>query len=89
MTKKTRRKAGPWGGETSNSEPDTARALREKPDEKKIGEVEDLIINNDGQVAGVVIGVNVDKNNTTALERVEVTPGPDGRVRITVLAKKD
>jgi hypothetical protein len=74
--------------ETSTSEPDTARALSENLDVKEIGEVEDLIINADGQVAGVVIGLDADKKNTMALERVEVKPEPNGRVRITVLAKK-
>jgi hypothetical protein len=76
------------GGSTT-SEPDTALASGENGDEEKIGEVEDLIIDADGQVAGVVIGVDLDKNNTMALERVEVKPEADGRVRITVLAKKD
>ena len=78
----------PVEGEIS-AEPDTAPGLIENPDEKKIGEVEDLIVNADGQVAGVVIAADVDKNSTTALERVEVTPEPDGRVRITVFVKKD
>jgi sporulation protein YlmC with PRC-barrel domain len=83
-----KREGGPVEGETGTSEPDTTRALSENPRGKKIGEVEDLIVDADGQVAGVVIGVDAEKNSTTALERVEVKPEPDGRVRITVFAKK-
>jgi hypothetical protein len=86
---KNKQEGRPVENETSTSEPDPARALSDNADVKKIGEVEELIIDPDGRVAGVVIGLDADKNNTMALERVEVKPEADGRVRITVLAKKD
>jgi PRC-barrel domain len=75
--------------ETGTPAPEAARALNQNIEDRKIGEVEDLIVDADGQVAGVVIGVNAEKSSTMALERIEVKPEPDGRVRITVLAKKD
>jgi hypothetical protein len=39
------------------------------------------------KVAGLVIGV--DRNNPMKLEQIEVTPEPDGRVRVTISAKKE
>jgi hypothetical protein len=57
----------PVQDETRTREPDAARAMSENSNVKKFGEVEDLIISSDSQVAGVVIAVDVDKRNTTAL----------------------
>jgi hypothetical protein len=51
--------------------------------------LEDGEIGNDRHVAGVFIGVDVDRNSATKLERVEVTPEPDGRVSITIRAKRE
>jgi hypothetical protein len=70
-------------------EPDPAAAsTAEIAHDNKGGEVNDLTIKTDGTAAGVVIGVNVDETSPVKLERFEVTPEPDGRVRITVSAKK-
>jgi hypothetical protein len=82
-----KREGPPVQDEPGTSEP--ARALSENPADKKFGDVEDLIVDADGQVAGVVIGVNAETSSATALERVEVKPEPEGRVRITVLARRD
>jgi hypothetical protein len=57
--------------------------------EEKIGEANDLIIKADGKVPGLIIGVGVDKDSAVKLERIEVTPEADGRVRIMVSAKKE
>jgi hypothetical protein len=76
-------------GESLTEEPAAGPVSEKRPEEEKTGEVSDLIIKADGQVAGVVIGVDVDKNNTIKLERVEVTPEADGRVRIMVRAKRE
>jgi hypothetical protein len=43
----------------------------------------------DQHVAGLVIGIDADRNSTTKLEEVEVMPEPDGRVSITLRAKRD
>jgi hypothetical protein len=76
--------------QTGTPGPDTALTANSgSPDEKKTGEVSDLIIKTDGQVAGLVIGVGVDKDSAIKLERFEVTPEADGRVRIMVSAKKE
>ena len=40
-------------------------------------------------LAGVVIGIDAERNSTTKLEQVEVMPEPDDRVTITVRAKRD
>jgi hypothetical protein len=76
-------------GETLTQEPAGALDSDTKPEEKKIGDVSDLIIKADGQVPGLVIGVDADKDSAMRLERVEIIPEPDGRVRITVRAKKE
>jgi hypothetical protein len=67
-------------------EPGTAPASKlNNADEKKIREGNNLNI----KVAGVVIGVDIDNDDTTKVERVEVTPEPDGRVRIILSVKKE
>ena len=82
-------------GETLTQEPDTAPVSeneaegKNNAEEKKTGDVSDLIIKADSQVPGVVIGVDVDKNSTMKLERVEVIPESDGRVIIMVRAKRE
>jgi hypothetical protein len=70
--------------ETSTYEPDTASLSNNSPGEKKSGEVMIKAV----QAAGLVVGVGVDKNNPMKLERIEVMPEEDGRVRIIVSAKK-
>jgi hypothetical protein len=69
--------------ETSALDPDPASASNSSPDE-----IDDVIIKANGQAPGLVIGVGVDKNNPMKLERIEVMPEPEGRVRVMVRAKK-
>jgi hypothetical protein len=66
-------------GEISTLEPDTAPASNDSPD----------VLINGGPAAGLAIGLNVDKNSPTKLERIEVTPEPEGRFRIVVSAKTE
>jgi hypothetical protein len=84
-----RKEAQILDGETLTQEPAAPLDSDTKPAEKKIDDVSDLIIKADGQVPGLVIGVDADKDSAMRLERVEVIPEPDGRVRITVRAKKE
>jgi hypothetical protein len=84
-----RKKKEPETGPTDTPDPDAAPASGSSPpNEKPTGEVNDLTIKTDGK-AGVVIGVSVDESSAVKLERFEVTPEPDGRVRIMVSAKKE
>jgi hypothetical protein len=55
--------------------------------EAKSGEVNDVTIKADGQVGGLVIGVGA--GSAMKLERLEVTPEPDGSLRIMVRAKRE
>jgi hypothetical protein len=81
-----KKEVGPVKREPPAQEPGMAPASTlNNADEKKIREVNDLNI----KVAGVVIGVDIDNDDTTKLERVEVTPEPDGRVRIILSVKKE
>jgi hypothetical protein len=69
------------------------RAIVSLPAEKRIGEVDDLIIKTDGNVAGVVVGI-CDENGrgksiALKLELFEVTLEPGGRTRVTLTAKKE
>jgi hypothetical protein len=41
------------------------------------------------QAGGLTIGLDVDKNSPTKLQRVEVTPELDGSFRIVVSAKRE
>jgi hypothetical protein len=59
------------------------------PDDKSLGEVIDLIIQADGTVAGLVIGVGGDKNIALKFERFQVTAEPDGGARILLSATKE
>jgi hypothetical protein len=83
----------PTEGQIHRRDPDTVlashlkNAIVSSPDEKRIGEVNDLIIKADGKVAGIVISVGDDKKIALKLERFEVTPQPDGSVRIVVRAR--
>jgi hypothetical protein len=95
--KKQDNKKGPEKDQAAAQEPDTVPASNtatpddsnsKSSDEKKTGEGNDLIIRTDSKAAGVIIGVGVDENSPIQLERFEVTPEPDGRVRIIVSAKK-
>jgi hypothetical protein len=95
--KKQGNKKEPEKDQAAAQEPDTVPASNtaspddsnsKSSEEKKIGEVSDLIIRTDSQAAGIVIGVGVDENCPIKLERFEVTPESDGRVRIMVSAKK-
>ena len=92
---KDKEEVRPLEGQIRTREPDTVLASKPKnaivasPDEKRIAEVNDLIINADGKVAGIVISVGDAKNIALKLERFELTPQPDGSVRIMLSAKKD
>jgi hypothetical protein len=84
-----RKNKEPETDQTATPDPDTAPASSSSlPNEKPTDEVHDLTIKTDGK-AGVVIGVSVDESSAIKLERFEVTPEPDGRVRIMVSAKKE
>jgi hypothetical protein len=82
-------------GQIRTRDPDTVLASKLKnaivasPDEKKIGEAADLIINADGNVAGLVIGIGGGKNIALKLERLKLTPEPDGRARFMLSATKE
>jgi hypothetical protein len=83
-----RKKKEPEPSPTDTPDPDAAPASTSSPpDEKPTGE-NDLTIKTDGK-AGIVIGVSVDESSAVKLERFEVTPEPNGRVRIMVSAKKE
>jgi hypothetical protein len=70
---------------TSTYEPAMASLSNNSPGEKKSGEVMIKAV----QAAGLIVGVGVDKNNPINLERIEIMPEADGRVRILVSAKKE
>jgi hypothetical protein len=59
------------------------------PDEKVLGEINDLIIQADGTVAGLVIGVGDDKNIALKFERFQVTAEPDGCASIVLSATQE
>jgi hypothetical protein len=92
---KPKKGAQPVEGQILARGPDTVLASKLKnasvtsPDEKRIGEVNDLIIKADGTVAGLVIGVGGDKNIALKFERFKLTPEPDGRARIMLSANKE
>jgi hypothetical protein len=71
--------------ETGTHQPATAPAVSHSPDGNTIGEIDDK---SDRHVAGVVIGIDAQHNNTTTLEQIEVTPEPDGRVSIMVRVRR-
>jgi hypothetical protein len=77
----------PSEGETSTHEPETGAALNNNTDKEKIGEVNDLLVKEHG--GGLVIGVDLDNNSPITLERIEIMPEPDERVRVMVCAKKE
>jgi hypothetical protein len=89
---KNKKEIGLPEGQIGARDPDTVlasklmNAIVSSPDEKRIGEVNDLIITADGKVAGVVIGFGGDKNIALKCERFEVTAGPDGSARIVLSA---
>jgi hypothetical protein len=89
---KNKQEVGLPEGQVRARDPDTVlasnlmNAIVSSPDEKRIGEVNDLIITADGKVAGVVIGFGGDNNIALKCERFEVTAGPDGRARIVLSA---
>jgi sporulation protein YlmC with PRC-barrel domain len=63
-------------------------------DEKRIGDVNDIIIKSDGKIEGVVVGVGGflglgEKNVALKLDRFKVMPEADGRARIVVSANKE
>jgi hypothetical protein len=79
----------PSEGETSTLEPEKAAEVVNNTDEEKIGEVNELLIKEHGRTGGLVIGVDLDKNSPVTLERIEIMPEPDERVRVVVCAKKE
>ena len=72
--------------ETDTQQPGKAPAATDIRDENGIGEVDDTA---NRHLAGVVIGIDAERNSTTKLEQVEVMPEPDDRVTIAVRAKRD
>jgi hypothetical protein len=64
-------------------------AIVSSPDEKRIGEVNDLIISAGGNVEGIVIGVADDKNIALKLDRFKLTPELDGCARIMLGATQE
>jgi hypothetical protein len=86
-------------GQIRSREPDSILASKlhyaivSSPDNKPIGDVNDLIINTDGIVVGLVVRVGDkeggEKNIALKLERFEVTPEPDGRARVMLSAMKE
>jgi hypothetical protein len=96
---KKKKKVRLLGGQIRAREPDIVlasalrRAVVSSPDEKRIGAVEDLIINADGNVAGLVVSMRDEKGceKSIALKRelFEVTPEPGGRARVLLSAKTE
>jgi hypothetical protein len=69
----------PVESETSTHEPDTAPASNEQADDLSKAAF---------QAGGLAISVDADKNNAMKVERIDVMPEPDGRVRVMVSVKK-
>jgi hypothetical protein len=63
-------------------------------DDSNIGEVEDILVNSDGKIEGLVVGVGGflgigEKNVALTMDRFKVMPQADGQARITVSATED
>jgi hypothetical protein len=72
-------------GKQQSGEP----ALFSSPDDRKMGDVNDLIIKTDGQIDSVLVGWGSDKKSALKLARFKVTPQPGGRVRVMLSAKEE
>jgi hypothetical protein len=73
------------GSASVTHQPAAAPVESPGPDRKASGEIEDK---SERRVAGVVIGIDAESDSATKLEQIEVTPEPDGRVRIMVRVKR-
>jgi hypothetical protein len=71
--------------ETGTHQPASPPAASHSPDGNAVEEIGDR---SERHGAGVVIGIDTERNSTTKLEQIEVTPEPDGRVSIMVRVKR-
>lgn len=75
--------------EDKNREDRRASPDDKRPDGKKMGDMNELVIKTDGQIESVLVSVGGEKNVALKLARLKVTPQPGGRTRMNLTATNE